>query len=84
MFYQVCKYVMRQRRGIRAAAAHILQHDGQGVWRAFVIDKSDDAESIKRLHHPMLAGIDLNSRFETEPGMKDVEKLRDFIGKIRE
>ena len=44
----------------------------------------EDAESIKQLHHPMFAGIDLNSRFETEPGMKDVEKLRDFIGKVRE
>lgn len=31
----------------------------------------------------MLAGIDLNSRFETEPGMKDVIALRKFIDKIR-
>jgi phosphoribosylanthranilate isomerase len=27
-------------------------------------------------------GIDLNSRFETEPGVKDVAALRDFLGKL--
>ena len=31
----------------------------------------------------MMAGIDLNSKFETEPGIKDIEKLKLFIRKIR-
>lgn len=44
----------------------------------------DDAERIKSFHHPMCIGIDLNSRFETEPGLKDVNKLREFIKTIRE
>lgn len=44
----------------------------------------DDAESIRSVAHPMLAGIDLNSRFETQPGLKDVEKLRKFIETIRQ
>ena len=39
----------------------------------------DDAQRVNDFHHPMCVGIDLNSRFETEPGMKDVEKLRKFI-----
>ena len=43
----------------------------------------DDAERISAFSHPMLAGIDLNSRFETEPGIKDVEALRTFLEKIR-
>lgn len=43
----------------------------------------EDAGRIRQLRHPMLAGIDLNSRFETEPGVKDVDKLRDFIEKVR-
>ncbi len=38
-----------------------------------------DAEKVKAFHHPMLAGIDLNSRFETAPGLKDIEKLKHFI-----
>lgn len=43
----------------------------------------DDAERVLALRHPMLAGIDLNSRFETEPAVKDVELLRSFMEKIR-
>lgn len=42
----------------------------------------DDAERIKAFRHPQFAGIDLNSRFETEPGMKDVEQLRIFLKKL--
>ena len=29
--------------------------------------------------HPMCVGVDLNSRFETSPGLKNIEKLRRFI-----
>lgn len=42
----------------------------------------EDAERIKNIRHPRLAGIDLNSRFELEPGLKDVELLKTFINKI--
>lgn len=43
----------------------------------------DDAEKVKAFHHPQFAGIDLNSRFETEPGVKDVEKLKKFISELK-
>ena len=43
----------------------------------------NDAEHIVNLHHPQFAGINLNSMFETAPGVKDVSKLREFINKIR-
>lgn len=43
----------------------------------------EDAERVKAFHHPMCIGIDLNSKFETEPGLKDVEKLRTFILKVK-
>ncbi len=43
----------------------------------------DDAESIGHLKHPSLVGIDLNSRFETAPALKDVAKLERFISQIR-
>ena len=39
----------------------------------------DDAEAVKSFEHPMWVGIDLNSRFEKAPGMKDVDKLKAFI-----
>lgn len=40
---------------------------------------ADDAEAIKAIRHPQLWGVDLNSRFEVEPGRKDAEKLREFL-----
>ncbi|MCD8309931.1 MAG: phosphoribosylanthranilate isomerase [Prevotellaceae bacterium] len=39
----------------------------------------ESVEAIKAIHHPRLAGIDLNSRFELSPGVKDVERLRRFL-----
>ncbi|MDR0833487.1 MAG: phosphoribosylanthranilate isomerase [Candidatus Symbiothrix sp.] len=39
----------------------------------------EDAEAIKQLNLPQLFAIDLNSRFEVEPGVKDIEKLKQFI-----
>ena len=49
----------------------------------------DDAERVKAFHTSHLSpltskciGIDLNSRFELAPGLKDVNKLKEFIGKI--
>ena len=39
----------------------------------------DDAERIKNFHHPKCIGIDLNSKFEIEPALKDVEKLKQFV-----
>jgi len=42
-----------------------------------------DAKSIKNLKHDMLLGIDLNSKFETEPAMKNIEDLKKFIKEIR-
>ena len=42
----------------------------------------DDAERIKSFHHPRCIGIDLNSRFEIAPGLKDVNQLKDFISNL--
>lgn len=43
----------------------------------------DDAELVKRFNHPMCIGIDLNSKFEDLPGLKNIEKLRNFIKTVR-
>lgn len=43
----------------------------------------DSLESLKHFHHQLWAGIDLNSRFETVPGVKDVALLSDFIQNIQ-
>ncbi|MCI6504295.1 MAG: phosphoribosylanthranilate isomerase [Prevotella sp.] len=44
----------------------------------------EDAESVRRFSHPMCIGIDINSRFETAPAMKDISKLRTFINEIQQ
>ena len=43
-----------------------------------------DAEAILSIAHPMFAGVDLNSRFESAPAVKDVLKLKEFITEIRD
>lgn len=44
---------------------------------------SYSANAIKEFHHPRFAGVDINSRFETSPGMKDVERIRMFLYELR-
>ena len=42
----------------------------------------DDAERVKAIKHPMFGGIDINSKFEKEPGIKDVEKIKKFLEEL--
>lgn len=39
----------------------------------------DSVESLKQFNHPCWEGIDLNSKFESAPGIKDAKKLREFL-----
>ncbi len=39
---------------------------------------SNMTNSLKEISHPMLKGIDINSKFEIEPGLKDIEKIKTF------
>ena len=42
----------------------------------------DDTDRIKEIQHPKLHGVDLNSRFETEPGLKNIGLIELFIKQI--
>jgi phosphoribosylanthranilate isomerase len=42
----------------------------------------DDVERVLAFRHPQCMGIDVNSRFETAPGMKDVAVLKRFLSTI--
>lgn len=44
---------------------------------------ADDVEAIQKINHPKFAGIDLNSKFELSPALKDVELLRSFLRDLR-
>lgn len=43
----------------------------------------DDIDEIFAMEHPQLIGVDLNSRFEESPGVKDILKLEKFITKLK-
>ncbi len=39
----------------------------------------ENFEEIKNIEHKQLLGIDINSKFETAPGIKDIEKIKQLI-----
>ena len=44
----------------------------------------DDIHAVKSFSHPKCIGIDINSKFEIDPALKDAELVKQFINKIRE
>jgi phosphoribosylanthranilate isomerase len=42
-----------------------------------------DAKEIKELKLNRLIGLDLNSKFEDEPGIKNIDKLKSFLKELR-
>lgn len=44
---------------------------------------ADDVGSLQKLSHLNIFAVDVNSKFETEPGVKDVELLTRFVSSIR-
>lgn len=44
----------------------------------------DSVEAILKLDHPMLLGVDINSKFETAPGLKDLAMVARFVNKIKQ
>jgi phosphoribosylanthranilate isomerase len=43
---------------------------------------TNNSAEIQKIAHPLLYGIDLNSKFETAPSVKDIERLEEFISTI--
>jgi phosphoribosylanthranilate isomerase len=39
----------------------------------------EDVVNLRAFHHPGFAGIDINSRFELEPGIKDKDLINSFL-----
>ena len=42
----------------------------------------ENIEQVIHIHHPALYGVDLNSRFEIAPGIKDIDKLTEAFNTI--
>lgn len=43
----------------------------------------EDLPALKTLNMKHLSGLDLNSKFEIEPGIKDIKKIKTFLHEIR-
>lgn len=43
----------------------------------------EDAAAIREIRHPAFYGVDINSRFEFAPGIKDVDLVKTFITNIK-
>lgn len=44
---------------------------------------SNDADALKKFEHPFFYGVDVNSRFEIEPGIKDLKLIKQFVTYLR-
>jgi phosphoribosylanthranilate isomerase len=44
----------------------------------------DNLPEVEKIKHPQFYGVDLNSRFETEPGIKDIELLKQAFNILRQ
>ena len=42
----------------------------------------EDVDKVKNFHHPLLFAIDVNSLFESEPGIKDMDKVEAFMNAL--
>lgn len=45
---------------------------------------ADSAERLRSFRHPSCCGIDLNSRFEKQPGWKDIALLKRFLETVKQ
>jgi len=43
----------------------------------------NDIDEVLNLNHPLYAGVDLNSGFEIEPGLKNIDLLKEFINSYK-
>lgn len=44
----------------------------------------NDAQALKKFTHPFFYGVDVNSRFEISPGIKDIELIKEFVKELKD
>lgn len=89
-YQEVCDYFLFDTKSkLRGGSGHKFDWrllDEYNLDKPFFLSggiANDDADVIRNLQHPKLAGIDINSRFEIVPGTKDVELVKEFIKEIK-
>ena len=61
-----------------------ILHDYQGE-KNFLLSggiSADDVKAIRKIEHPRMIGVDLNSKFEIRPGLKNAALIRQFIEEL--
>lgn len=43
----------------------------------------DDANDLRQIKHPFFHGVDINSKFEISPGIKDINKVKKFVNDLK-
>lgn len=43
-----------------------------------------DAQALKKFTHPFFYGVDVNSRFEISPGIKNIELIKEFVKELKD
>jgi phosphoribosylanthranilate isomerase len=84
-----CKYFLFDTKGASFGGNgtpfdwHLLDNY-QGVTPFFLSGGigPESVTAIREVQHPQLVGIDINSKFETEPGEKDVALISEFLQEI--
>ena len=74
------------RNGGSGSKLHTPLLDSYKTDRPFLLSGGigkDDAMAVFEISNPSCAGVDLNSKFETAPGIKDAEMLSLFISQIK-
>lgn len=44
----------------------------------------NDAQALKKFTHPYFYGVDVNSRFEISPGIKDMKLIEEFVKELKD
>ena len=83
----VCDYYLFDTAGIKESFGGTGQQFDWGILKKAKIEKPfflsggigpDDAAKVKAFKHPDFFAVDINSRFEKEPGMKDMGSILQF------
>jgi|KBSMisStaDraftv2_1062788.scaffolds.fasta_scaffold39961_5 phosphoribosylanthranilate isomerase len=84
----VCDYYLFDTAGLKESFGGTGQQFDWGILKKAKIEKpfflsggigSDDAAKIKTFSHPDFFAIDVNSRFELSPGLKDMAAILKFL-----
>jgi phosphoribosylanthranilate isomerase len=89
-YQQFCKLFLFDNAGKKyGGTGEMFNHSilsGYSLNTGFILSggiSASDPGYYKTINYKCMSGVDLNSRFEIKPGMKNIELLKYFINKLR-